>query len=166
MVRPQAARGEVLDRHPHRQGEEQALRVRPRRRDGPEVDMTEPFTITLPWRSPPLSLNDREHWRPKAKKVKEIRAEVRWAVRATKPRPPRIEAAEVVLHWRIHDRRRRDLDNLAATLKPAIDALVDEHVLPDDDWTHVLLAGSRIHPPEPGQRAAMWLEVIPKEPIS
>jgi crossover junction endodeoxyribonuclease RusA len=131
-----------------------------------EAMTAEPFTIALPWMAPPLSLNDREHWRPKAKRVKAARTEVRWAVRGTSPRPPRVEAAEVVLHWRIPNRIRRDLDNLSASLKPAIDALVDEHILPDDDWTHVLLAGSRIHPPEPGQRAAMWLEVIPKEPIS
>lgn len=129
--------------------------------------MTQPFTIALPWRSPPLSLNDRMHWRPKFEKTKRVQGEARWAIRtALGRRSVRLAAAEVVLHWRVPDWRARDLDNLSATLKPAIDALVDEAVLPGDDWRRVLMSGSRIHPPEPGQRAAMWLEITPKEPIA
>ena len=81
------------------------------------------LVVPLPWLSPPLSLNDREHWRPKAAKVRAARTEARWAIRAV--RLPRLPAAEVVLVWRVRDWRRRDLDNLTATLKPCIDALVE-----------------------------------------
>lgn len=121
------------------------------------------LTIPLPWARPPMSLNDRQHWRPKAEKTKRVRLEALFAIRSARPRPKPVEAADVVLHWRVPDWRRRDLDNLAATLKPTIDALVDAGVLPDDDWQHVHLSASRIHPPEPGQRTAMWLEITPKE---
>lgn len=113
--------------------------------------------VNLPWPAPPLSLNDRQHWRPKAAKVRTARDDARWAIKAA--RLPRLPAAEVVLVWRVRDRRRRDLDNLVATLKPCLDALVDEGVLPDDDWTHVRLASTRIDPPNPERTCAVWLEI-------
>ena len=116
-------------------------------------------TIPLPWAAPPLSLNDRMHWRPKAEKVRQAREAARWAIRAAQPRPTPMAAAEVVLHWRVPNLIRRDLDNLAATLKPVIDALVDEGVLPDDDWRHVTRASSEIHPPDPNRRPSVWVQI-------
>lgn len=113
--------------------------------------------VPLPWPKPPLSLNDRDHWRPKAAKVANARAQARWAIRAA--RLPAFETVHLTLHWRIPDRRRRDLDNLAATLKPVTDALVDEGRIPDDDWQHVLAATTRIHPPDPHARQGLWLEL-------
>ena len=120
------------------------------------------YSVPLTWISPPLSLNDRDHWRAHARKVAVARDEARWAIRAA--RLPALPAAAVFLNWRLPNNRRRDLDNLAASLKPAIDALVDEGVLPDDDWRHVVTSGCRITPPEPNTPASMWLTVTPKEP--
>lgn len=110
--------------------------------------------IPLPWTKPPLSLNDRGHWRPRAARIAKVREEVGYIVRAAKVRPR--EQATVTLCWRVPDRRRRDLDNMFATLKPTIDALVDVGVLPADDWQHVR-PGARILPPD-GQ-SAMWVEL-------
>lgn len=128
--------------------------------------MTTPLIVPLPWPKPPLSLNDRMHWRPKYEKTKRVQGEALLAIRASRPRLPELDAAEVVLCWRVPDLVRRDLDNVVATLKPAIDALVQAGVLPRDDWKHVHLAASRIDPPEPGRRAGVWLEITPKEPLS
>jgi crossover junction endodeoxyribonuclease RusA len=83
---------------------------------------------------PPMSLNDRTHWRVKAKHTREIRDYVReWAWFTV----PACSAAEVELHYVPRDRRRRDLDNLIPTLKPAIDGLVDAGVVPDDTPEYV-----------------------------
>lgn len=113
--------------------------------------------IPLPFATPPLSLNDRDHWRTKARKVSSTRDTARWAIRAA--RIPTFTTARVLLHYRVPDNRRRDLDNLAATLKPVIDALVDEGRLPDDDWRHVISASVQMHPPDPRARQGLWLEL-------
>lgn len=36
------------------------------------------------------------------------------------------------------DRRKRDIDNYAATVKMIIDGLVEYGILPDDNWNHVV----------------------------
>lgn len=119
--------------------------------------MKRPILIPLPWLSPPVSPNQRQHWATKARATGQARTEARWAIRAAKVRP--IVAANITLHWRVPDNRRRDADNLAATKKVATDALVDEGVLPDDSWVHVPASTERIHPPQKGLPAAMWLEL-------
>ena len=90
------------------------------------------WDIKLPWKRPPLSLNDREHWAPRAKKVKEVRATT--ALLARQAGIPRLETARVRLVWLVSDRRRRDRENIVATLKPAVDGLVDAGVVEDDAW--------------------------------
>lgn len=110
--------------------------------------------IDLPWTKPPLTGNDRGHtrWSPFTR----IKGEAQAAIRAAKPRP--VVGANVTLHWLIPTRHRRDSDNLGATLKAVLDALVAEKVLPDDSWVHVPRAGCEIHPPN-GEPAAMWVEL-------
>jgi len=110
-------------------------------------------TIPLPWTSPPVSQNDRQHHHVKAKAVAQALAEARLAIRAAQVEP--VVGAIVTLHYRVPDRRRRDADNLAVVLKVCQDALVKEGVLPDDSWVCVPASGCRIHPP--GEPAAMWL---------
>lgn len=78
---------------------------------------------------PPLSLNDRMHWRKKASITKTVRYIV--LVEARREVPP-CAAAVVELHYVPRDARRRDRDNLVATLKPCMDGLVDAGVIPDD----------------------------------
>lgn len=92
--------------------------------------------IPLPYTKPPLSLNDRMHWRKKAGIVKAIRAHV---AEQAREQVPAVSAVNVELHYVPRDARRRDKDNLVATLKPCLDGLVDAGVVPDDtpeylDW--------------------------------
>lgn len=116
-------------------------------------------SVTLPWPRPPLTQNDRRHWRQQHRDFQAAKDEARWAIRAA--RLPQIERAEIVLHYRVPDRRRRDADGPAPTLKAVLDALVAEQVIPDDAWTNVPRIAVQIHPPAPGQPGLMWLTLQP-----
>ena len=117
------------------------------------------ITIPLPWSTPPLTQNQvrRMHYRAEAKAKADAKTEARWAIRAAKVRP--IVGAEVTLHYRVPDRRVRDSDGPAPTLKVVIDALVAEGVLPADDWVHVPASGIRFHPPTKGLPGSIWVEL-------
>ena len=113
--------------------------------------------IPLPWINPPLSGNrTRGNPHARAKEVEQAKGEARWAIRAA--RLPKLAGANVTLCLRVKDKRRRDADNLAPTLKVCQDALVLEEVLPDDSWVHVPSATCRIHPPST-EGPAMWLAI-------
>lgn len=111
--------------------------------------------IDLPWSKPPLTGN-RTRGNPyaRANEVKAAKDQAIVAVAGSGVWP--IVGAEVTLHLHPKDRRRRDADGLAPTLKVCLDALVIQGVLPDDSWVHVPAATCRIHPPT-GEPAAMWL---------
>lgn len=113
--------------------------------------------IPLPWDKPPLTGN-RTRGNPyaRANEVKAAKFEASIAVGKRLLDP--IVGAEVTLHFRPKDKRRRDADGLAPTLKVCLDALVAMGVLPDDSWVHVPAATCRIHPPT-DEPAAMWLEL-------
>jgi crossover junction endodeoxyribonuclease RusA len=114
------------------------------------------IAIPLPWQRPPITLNDRADRRSGGhRKIAQALSEARMAIRVAGIRP--IVGAEVTLHYRVPDNRRRDADNLAATLKVCQDALVQEGVLPDDSWVSVPSATCRIHAPE--EEPAMWVEL-------
>lgn len=115
--------------------------------------------IPLPWTKPPLSLNDRDHWRVKAKKVAQVRAIGALVGRNLPP----TERAEVWLHYRPRDKRARDTANLHATLKPLTDGLVDAGVLSRGDSCEYVEERCRIHPPIKGQPGALWLVVSAPE---
>ncbi len=91
--------------------------------------------ITLPL-AKPLSLNSRQHWHAKARDVAALRDATRLLVRNA--HIGYHERVTVGLVYYPPDQRRRDADNLVATLKPACDALVDEGVVIDDDPAHMV----------------------------
>ncbi len=97
-----------------------------------QFSMTEPreWSIRLPWASLPLSANGREGWRKKAAITAEIRDTMRWLLKAAKI-PPLVKIS-VQLIWVASTVRRRDTDNTVATMKPVVDAIVDEGIVPDD----------------------------------
>ena len=116
-------------------------------------------TIPLPWAAPPITLNgglraDNPH--AKAARVRKAKAEAILAIRAA--RVPAMAGACITLHYRVPDRRRRDVDNLAATLKVVQDALVDAGVLVEDSWVTVPRSGCEIHPPT-SDGPALWVEL-------
>lgn len=111
--------------------------------------------INLPWDKPPLTGN-RTRGNPYARASEVKVAKDQAIVAVARVCRTRLAGAEVTLHFRPKDKRRRDADGLAPTLKVCLDALVAQGVLPDDSWVHVPAATCRIHPPN-GEPAAMWL---------
>lgn len=114
-------------------------------------------TIPLPWTEPPATQNQlrRLHYQAEASIKRAALLEARSAIRAKGV--PFMAGAIVILHWRQPDRRRRDGDGAAPTLKVCLDALVKEGVLHDDSWVEVPHSGITVHPPVKGQPGALWL---------
>jgi crossover junction endodeoxyribonuclease RusA len=126
------------------------------RPDGPAF-----YTIAVPlWRNkPPLSANQRLHWRQKAERTGNVRTKVR--LLAKQARIPAAARLTVQLHYLPGDGRRRDAPNLVATSKPAIDGLVDAGLVPDDNDRYVIEIMPKIHPGHGKRR--LWLTVQPHQ---
>lgn len=86
------------------------------------------WIINLPWKSPPLSLNQRMHWAGKSRLTKEVRLIAKVKARHI----PDLEECTVELVWFVNTKHRRDTDNPVLTLKALCDGLVDAEVVPDD----------------------------------
>jgi crossover junction endodeoxyribonuclease RusA len=114
------------------------------------------WTIVLPLTAP-LSLNDREHWAPKARKIAQLRSDVLVLCRAKKI--PRLERVQVQLYYRPRDRRTRDAENLVATLKPCADGVVDAKVIPDDCEPYLTPVMPKLLPPVPGKGPLLALVI-------
>lgn len=98
------------------------------------------------------------HW-VKAKAVREWREAARWAIRAA--RIPACGQVRAGLHYIPKDARRRDPDNLVASFKPVVDALVDEGVVPDDTQAYVERDWPLIYDPDTRiQGGRFWLSVV------
>lgn len=91
------------------------------------------WEFDLPYKRPPLSLNQRMHWAQKAKITKELRMLARLKTRTV----PDLGRCRVTLVWYVNDRRRRDEDNPIVTLKALADGVTDSEVVEDD--THDLM---------------------------
>lgn len=116
----------------------------------------QPHVLALPWTSPPLNLNQRHgHWK-KARITRQVRETVR--ILAISQHLPRdLPHVTVGLHYRPRDNRRRDADNLVATLKACCDGLVDFGIVADDTPDLMAKHMPTIHPATKGQPAAVWL---------
>lgn len=81
--------------------------------------------LSLPWPLRELSPNARCHWAVKASVVKRARIQAAWATREkTKPQPS-WQSASVSYTFCPPDYRRRDRDNLIASMKAATDGIAD-----------------------------------------
>ncbi|MFE5699958.1 hypothetical protein [Rhodococcus koreensis] len=132
-------------------------------------------TIVLPWTAPPLSMNDRGASAgavfAKNREIAQIRVDVYRLARQVRL-PRMVGHAVVQLHYRPRDARRRDTDNLVATLKPICDALAagtTKHpgygLVADDIPQHMAKPEPIIH--KPSCTPELWLEITcsdePKE---
>ena len=103
-------------------------------RAAPQPDVTPTarrLVITLSLPSRDLSPNGRPGWRAKAKAVKRCRQTAHLLALAARPGRP-MQRARVTCRFFFTDRRRRDRDNLLASLKPAFDGLADARVIVND----------------------------------
>jgi hypothetical protein len=99
--------------------------------------------IVLPWDRPPISLNSRLGWAALYRAREGAREAAEWVVRDLAPFPGPVEI-EIVRY--LGNRAAADPDNLAATLKPVIDAMVRARVLPSDDAATVVRTSQRVVP--------------------
>lgn len=125
--------------------------------------MTRVWTVSLAVGDTlPLSPNYRLNRWEEARAKKLLRDQVRWLLRAQ--RVPRMERVHVQLHWTPKLNRKRDVENLSAVQKAAIDGMRDYSarwsldrrrlvepawtgIVADDDPAHVTWDPPVIHPP-------------------
>ena len=96
------------------------------------------ITINLPWPAKELSPNARPHYFAKARKVKEYKEAGYYLTKAkTKP----IGDGPVCVHVTFHPKvkRRRDIDNLIASIKSGFDGIAA--ALECDDSNFAITAG-------------------------
>ncbi len=117
------------------------------------------WVLELPWSTAPLSLNQRLHWSVKARKTREVRNTVGHLLR--QQRVPLLRCPVFVeLAYEPADNRRRDRDNLVATFKPCIDAIVELGLIPDDSADYLAASLPVIRPKGPGHTTGrFWLTI-------
>ena len=104
------------------------------------------MTVVLPWPSLALSSNARVHWSTKARAVSNARLDAFFAAKASKvQRDP-----GAVLRFACYppDRRTRDVQNMPAMLKAAIDGIADAMGCDDNGFRPRF--PDRFGPPRPG----------------
>ena len=111
------------------------------------------ITVRLPWPPKELSPNARVHWARKAGVSQKYRQDARVLTLCEKKR--HIEATCLHLTFCPPDKRRRDLDNMLASIKPGIDGIAD--ALGVDDQ-HFSLRLERGEPTKGGEVVAVITE--------
>lgn len=105
------------------------------------------FSLPLPPKV--LSPNARCHWAVKSRAVKGYRfaaKAIASAARDASDTP--FPEADVLCVFRFKDRRRRDRDNLLASLKAAFDGIADAGIVADDSsLRHEVQVGDPCHDP-------------------
>lgn len=91
-----------------------------------------------------LNANDRNHWRVKARLSRALRDYARYVAGPTL-RPVTVRQ-HVTVTFAFPDRRRRDIANLAPTVKAWIDGFTDAGIWMDDDDQWVLGPDLRLNP--------------------
>ena len=86
---------------------------------------------------PELNPNKRLHWTQLAKAKSAAKDEaIALVLEQGRPATPYAKA-HVIITWLSKDKRRRDPDNLFASMKPYIDGLVEAELIADDSAVHV-----------------------------
>jgi crossover junction endodeoxyribonuclease RusA len=116
------------------------------------------FTLRYDYTRPPLTMNQRIHWRTRAKLTKDIRV----ATCVLARRIPDLGRCTVALTWYVTDRRVRDADNLVPTLKAMCDGLVDAGVARDDrpEYMHKLMPEIVLIPKETAAHMVLTVRAI------
>lgn len=99
-------------------------------------------TITLPLPDKVLSPNARCHWAVKSKATRSLRELSKWSTFAETSKLGGMKkswrTATVQARFYFRDKRRRDTDNMLASLKAAFDGLKDSGLIVDDSGlTHL-----------------------------
>lgn len=94
------------------------------------------FVFELPWPSPKLSPNAREHWSVTSKAKKLYRARCRAIGESVGVGVLAGSENAVAVHLTFFppDARRRDMDNMLAAMKAGLDGLADAMGVDDSKW--------------------------------
>ena len=97
--------------------------------------MPDVLTVTVSTPARTLSPNSRVHWAVKHKATKRARVES-WAATQVAMYEANVkggwQTCDIAVHFYARDNRRRDRDNILASLKATFDGLVDAGLLKDD----------------------------------
>lgn len=102
------------------------------------------YRVTLPWPSSALSPNARGHWAAKARHAKLARQDAWVLAMKAGLRGVGWSSARVAIEFCPPDRRKRDLDNMLASLKPSLDGIVDLIGVDDADWSISITRGEPV----------------------
>jgi len=124
------------------------------------------WVVRFAWTKPPLSLNDRSHWRKKALETAAVRQFACLNISRALDRPKGDPGK--VLCWRVkatltyypRDKRRRDATNLVATYKAVIDGMVDAGVILDDTPEYLVEVMPVIAAPDGDPRLILTIEEL------
>lgn len=122
----------------------------------PEDNPVRTWSFDLPMVRP-LSMNDRGHWAKKAREMKAVRDAAHML--AKHAGIPPLARVSVELHYAPRYVRGRDVINLAATVKPIEDGIVDAGVVPDDTAEFVEPTHAVIDPPIGGRTGRLYVVV-------
>lgn len=100
--------------------------------------------ISLPWPDKTLSPNARVHWARKSRAVKDARVAAMWAVRAVITEPPSWAGVAVSMLFCPPDKRRRDRDNMIASMKSATDGIADAIGIDDSQFVCTYAVGAPV----------------------
>lgn len=100
------------------------------------------WVLRFPQPAARYSMNDRLHW-SRAHAVKEVWRDAAYWWAKSNRLPQNLPPCEIRVTFPVPDRRRRDSDNPAPTVKAIVDGLVLHGCWPDDDPMWVETLGSR-----------------------
>lgn len=123
-----------------------------------EWEAVSTYRIDLPYRTPPLSLNQRHHWSTKARLTRQCRHDAH-LLAAFDELPRHCAHVTVALHYAPMMNYRLDADNIVATLKALCDGLVDYGLTADDTPEYMTKLMPIIHPKSPTGHGEVWLEI-------
>ena len=103
--------------------------------------MTVEFFVPFPGSA--LSPNARGHWSKKAKAAKAYRNECGWTAKCAGIGKIDAQTLDVSMTFFPPSKRRYDLDNLIARMKPGLDGIADVVGIDDSRWT---LSASKASP--------------------
>jgi crossover junction endodeoxyribonuclease RusA len=126
--------------------------------ESPELALAS-WALLLPFQRPRTS-NARQNWRVRAQEVRHWRHATDMLCRAQ--RIPPCQRIRVGLVFAAPDNRRRDASNLADSVKPALDGIVDSGIVRDDTAEFVSVREPLILPGGPsfadGSRVLLTIE--------
>lgn len=98
------------------------------------------ITVSLPWPPSILSPNNRSHWHKKSVARKKYREDCGWIGKTVRPV---FDDGEIPICIRFFppDRRKRDMDNMLASLKSGLDGLSDAWGVDDSRFVLSLSIG-------------------------